>query len=146
MKKILMLSLCALLASPAFAADDPVAARQTIFKQFKKDAAAMGKMVKGDAFNKDEFSKLAAHLDEIAQQPWQHFPAGTASGQAKRQTDAKPEIWSKAADWTKAVDRFKAETGKLKQVAANGDVASIKNQFGAVQKTCKSCHDGFRKD
>jgi len=146
MKKILMLSLCAVLASPTFAADDPVVARQTIFKQFKKDAAAMGKMVKADTFNKDEFSKLASHLDELAQQPWQHFPAGSASGQSKQKTDAKAEIWSKSADWTKAIDNLKAETTKLKQVAANGDVASIKIQFGAVQKTCKSCHDSFRKD
>lgn len=146
MKKTLMLSLCAVLASSAFAATDPVSARQDIFKQFKKDAAAMGKMVKSDAINKEEFSKLAAHLDEVAQQPWQHFPAGTASGQAARKTEAKAEIWSKPAEWTKAVDSFKAETGKLKQVAANGDAASIKNQFAAVQKTCKSCHDAFRKD
>jgi cytochrome c556 len=36
MKTTLMLSLCAVLASPAFAADDPVTARQAIFKQFKK--------------------------------------------------------------------------------------------------------------
>jgi cytochrome c556 len=146
MKTTLMLSLCALLASPAFAADDPVTARQAIFKQFKKDAAAMGKLVKADNFSKDEFSKLAMHLDAIAQQPWQHFPAGTASGKTSHETDAKAEIWSKSADWNKAVDNFKAETGKLKQVAANGDAANIKNQFGAVQKSCKSCHDAFRKD
>jgi cytochrome c556 len=113
-----MLSLCAVLASSAFAATDPVTARQDIFKQFKKDAGAMGKMVKSDAINKEEFSKLAAHLDEVAQQPWQHFPAGSASGQTAKKTDAKAEIWSKPADWTKAVDNFKAETAKLKQVAA----------------------------
>jgi cytochrome c556 len=146
MKKSLMLSLCAVLASPVFAATDPVSARQDIFKQFKKDAGAMGKMVKSDAISKEEFSKLAAHLDEVAQQPWQHFPAGTASGQASKKTDAKAEIWSKPTDWTKAVDGFKAETAKLKQVAAAGDTASIKNQFAAVQKSCKSCHDAFRKD
>jgi cytochrome c556 len=98
MKKTLMLSLCAVLASSAFAATDPVSARQDIFKQFKKDAGAMGKMVKSDAINKEEFSKLAAHLDEVAQQPWQHFPAGTASGQTAKKTEAKAEIWSKPAE------------------------------------------------
>ena len=59
---------------------------------------------------------------------------------------AKPEIWSKPADWQKAVDTHKAETAKLKQVAAAGDLSAIKAQFGAVQKTCKACHDAFRKD
>lgn len=146
MKQALMLGLCAVLASPVFAADDPVVARQTIFKQFKKDAAAMGKMVKADAINPAEFSQLAGHLDELAQQPWQHFPAGSAAGQSPQKTAAKAEIWSQPAEWTKAQDGFKAETAKLKQVAAAGDVASIKNQFAAVQQSCKRCHDAFRKD
>jgi cytochrome c556 len=74
------------------------------------------------------------------------FPGWQRQWQDQPKTDAKAEIWSKSADWNKAVDNFKAETGKLKQVAANGDAASIKNQFGAVQKSCKSCHDAFRKD
>ncbi|WP_293765542.1 cytochrome c [uncultured Aquitalea sp.] len=146
MKKILLFALLVLAAGQTFAAE-PVSARQNVFKQYKKDVGAMGKMAKGDvAYNKDEFARLASHLDELAQQPWQYFTPGTAAGKTAKETDAKPEIWSKPADWQKAVDTHKAETAKLKQVAATGDLSAIKAQFGAVQKTCKACHDAFRKD
>lgn len=147
MKKTLLLAtLASLLASQVFAAD-PVKARKEVFKQYKQTFGQMGKMTKGSTpFNKDDFAKLAAHLDALAQQPWQYFPAGTATGKTASETDAKPEIWSKPADWKKAIDTHKAETAKLKQTAASGDLGAIKVQFAAVQKTCKACHDSFRKD
>ncbi|AXT45664.1 MULTISPECIES: c-type cytochrome [Chromobacterium] len=142
MKKLLMLALAATLAGQAFAAD-PIAQRKDVFKQYKPVVGGMGKMVKGETpYNKDEFAKLAGELEALSQKPWQHFPAGSGTGK----TDAKPEIWSKPAEWQKAIDNHKAATAKLKQVAAGGDLGAIKVQFGATQKTCKACHDAFRKD
>ncbi len=143
MKKLLIAALsCTVLLSPAFAAD-PVAARKDVFSQYKKTIGAMAKTIKGETpYNKDEFAKLAAHMDTLAQQPWQHFPAGSNTGK----TDALPAIWSKPAEWKTAISNHQAETAKLKQVAASGDLDAIKAQFGATQKTCKACHDNFRKD
>jgi cytochrome c556 len=142
MKKWLLLALTALLTSQAFAAD-PVTERKEVFKQYKQTVGQMGKVVKGQSpYNKDEFAKLAAHLDMLAQQPWQYFPAGSDKGK----TDARPEIWTKPTEFQKDIDSHKAETAKLKQVADDGDLNAIKAQFGAVQKTCKACHDSFRQD
>ncbi|WP_440027794.1 c-type cytochrome [Chromobacterium amazonense] len=142
MKKMLVALLALLMASQAFAAD-PISQRKDVFKQYKPVVGAMGKMVKGDTpYNKDEFAKLATQLEQLSQQPWQYFPAGSNAGK----TDAKPEIWSKPADWQKAIDNHKAATAKLKQVALAGDLAAIKTQFGATQQTCKACHKDFRKD
>ncbi|MDC7703689.1 c-type cytochrome [Vogesella indigofera] len=143
MKQLLLTVLsCTVLLSPAFAAD-PVAQRQEVFKQYKQTVGTMAKTVKGETpYSKDEFAKLAAHLDALAQQPWQHFPAGSDKGK----TDARAEIWSKPQDWKAAIDKHKTETAKLKQTAAGGDLAAIKAQFGATQKTCKACHDSFRND
>lgn len=142
MKKMLMASLALLLAGQALAAD-PVSQRKDAFKQYKPVVGEMGKMVKGETpYNKDEFAKQAAKLEQLSQQPWQYFPAGSGAGK----TDAKPEIWSKPADWQKAIDNHKAATAKLKQVALTGDLAAIKAQFGATQQTCKACHKDFRKD
>ncbi|MDF0604879.1 cytochrome c [Neisseriaceae bacterium TC5R-5] len=140
MKKLLYVMLATLLAGSAFA--DSIKERQEIFKQYKPVVGNMGKMVKGEKpYNKDEFAKLASELEALSQKPWQHFPAGSNKGK----TEAKPEIWSKPTEWQQAIDNHKAATAKLKQVSANGDLAAIKVQFGATQKTCKACHDSFRQ-
>ena len=36
------------------------------------------------------------------------------------------------------------QAGKLNTVAASGDVAAVRAQFGEVGKACKNCHDNFR--
>lgn len=143
MKKLLLTALCCAALSPAFAAD-PIKARQDVFEQYKKTVGAMGKMVKGDtAFDQAEFAKLAAHMDELAQQPWQYFTPGSDKGK----TDAKPEIWSKPAEFKAAADKHKAEVAKLKATAAKASgINDVKVQFGAMQQTCKACHDQFRAD
>lgn len=143
MKKVLIAALsCLTLLSPAFAAD-PIAARKDVFEQYKKTFGAMGKTMKGETpYSKNEFAKLAAHLDELAQLPWQHFPQGSDKGK----TEARPEIWSKPDAWKTAISDHKAATAKLKQVATTDDMAAIKAQFGATQQTCKACHKSFRND
>ncbi len=143
MKKLLLAALCCTALTPAFAAD-PIKARQDVFEQYKKTVGAMGKMVKGDtAFDQAEFAKLAAHMDELAQQPWQYFTPGSDKGK----TDAKPEIWSKPTEFKAAADKHKAEVAKLKATAAKATgINDVKVQFGAMQQTCKACHDQFRAD
>ena len=41
---------------------------------------------------------------------------------------------------------FNKEANELAKVAASGDAAALKVQFGKVGETCKGCHDKFRKD
>ncbi|TCW31535.1 c-type cytochrome [Gulbenkiania mobilis] len=143
LKKTLLIALALACPLTALAATDPITARKEVFKQYKETVGPMGKMVKGDMpYNKDEFAKLATRLDTLAQQPWQHFTPGSDKGK----TDAKAEIWSKPAEFKQAVDTHKAEVAKLRQVAATGNLDQIRPQFGAVQKTCKACHDSFRSE
>ncbi|MFC3531317.1 c-type cytochrome [Vogesella facilis] len=143
MHKLLVIACCFATFNTALAAD-PITSRQEVFKQYKKTVGAMGKMVKGDtAFDQAEFAKLAAHMDELAQQPWQYFTPGSDKGK----TDAKPEIWSKPAEFKAAADKHKAEVAKMKAVAAQASgLNDVKAQFGAMQQTCKACHDQFRAD
>ena len=70
------------------------------------------------------------------------FPEGSGEGE----TRAKPEIWK---DWTKfegVIKAFNAETQKLAEVAAGGDMAAIGAQLGKVGDGCGSCHKPFRKE
>ena len=38
------------------------------------------------------------------------------------------------------------EVGKLNAAAKTGNLDQIKASFGEAAKTCKACHDHFRKD
>ena len=41
---------------------------------------------------------------------------------------------------------FNKEANELAKVAATGDAAALKVQFGKVGETCKGCHDKFRQE
>ncbi|TLD47356.1 MAG: Cytochrome c' [Accumulibacter sp.] len=38
------------------------------------------------------------------------------------------------------------EANELQKVAATGDAAAVKVQFGKTGESCKACHDKYRKD
>jgi cytochrome c556 len=41
--------------------------------------------------------------------------------------------------------KMEAETVKLAETAQTGNLDAIKTQLGETAKSCKSCHDAFRK-
>ncbi|SCK26366.1 cytochrome c [Vogesella sp. LIG4] len=143
MKKLFMLACCFAAFNTALAADQ-IAARKEVFEQYKKTMSAMGQMVKGDTpFSQADFAKLAAHLDELAQQPWQYFGPGSDKGK----TDARPEIWSQPAEFQSAIGKHKHAAQSLKQAATVArNIDDVKPAFIAIQQTCKSCHQQFRND
>ena len=60
------------------------------------------------------------------------------------ESDAREEIW---LDFKKFQDKHQAlgeQSAKLAEVAARGDEAAMKEQFGATAKTCKGCHEEYR--
>ena len=102
----------------------------------------IGAVVKGERpYNKDEVAHNAAVAAEMSKLPWDGFVSGTDKGD----TNAKPEIWSDAAKFKSASEKMEQEIGKLAEVAKGGDLNAIKAQFGATGKTCKGCHDDFKK-
>ena len=149
--RIVSTLLVALMATAAFSAHaatdtkDPIQARKAIFKEYKKTFGAMGGMIKGKTeYNQAEFAKLAAEMEALSKQPWSHFPAGSDKG---GKTEARAEIWSKPAEFKKAADEHQAAFAQLTKVAqAAKTLDDVKPAFGAAQKTCKSCHDSFKKD
>ncbi|MDO9215499.1 MAG: cytochrome c [Methylococcales bacterium] len=72
------------------------------------------------------------------------YGEGTDKGIGWQKSHLKPEFF-KDQDKAKEIGlSLNKEATKLAEVAATGDVAAIKAQFGEVGKTCKSCHDSFR--
>lgn len=83
----------------------------------------------------------AEFLQVLAQMSWDGFDPATATA---ANTRAKPEIYKDTAKFKAEVDEFQAEVTKLVSAARAGDQNAVRVAFGAVGKTCQSCHDAFR--
>lgn len=79
-------------------------------------------------------------LAVLAQLPWAAFGPGTEGG------DTKPEAWSDAAGFKKDQEEFLGSIEKLQVAAKSGDFDAFRVAFGNVGKSCKTCHDGYRKE
>lgn len=74
------------------------------------------------------------------------FGPGTDKEVGGEKTRVKPEFFQQPDKVKELAMNFNKEANELARVAAGGDVAAIKAQFGKTGGTCKACHDQFRKD
>ena len=86
------------------------------------------------------FFALVATLNHLQ---FSAFIDGTAKG---NDTRAKPQIWSNKDQWNAAVTRSQDDVAEVVAAGKSGNQDQIKAAVGAVGKSCKSCHDDFRKD
>lgn len=74
------------------------------------------------------------------------FSPGTEKDIGDQKTRVKPELFQQPERVKELMGNLARESNELAKVAATGDVAAIKAQFGKTGGTCKACHDEFRKD
>ena len=74
------------------------------------------------------------------------FGPGTEKDAGNEKTRVKPEFFQQPEKVRELAMAFNKEANELAKVAAGGDPAAIKAQFGKTGGTCKACHDAFRKD
>lgn len=76
------------------------------------------------------------------------FAPGTDKDIGEQKTRVRPELFmAQNQDKLREVAmNLSREANELARVAATGDVAAIKAQFGKTGAACKGCHDEFRKD
>ena len=99
------------------------------------------RMAKGEMpYDKATFLRNAEYLAVLSKLPKDGFIPGSDKGDTK----AKPEIWTKREQFKEANDRLENESARLAELAKGGNFDGIKEQFGKVQKTCKSCHEDFK--
>ena len=72
------------------------------------------------------------------------YPTGTHKGKGWKETRVKADFFKEQEEVGKIAVNFVQQANKLQQVAASGDQAAIKVQFGEVGKACKACHDKYR--
>ena len=96
-------------------------------------------------FNKDEVVKAANTIAAIANSGLGAlFAPGTEQGKGWHETAAKPELFKDGKRVGELAADFTQEANELAKVAAGGDAAAVKAQFGKLGKACKACHDEFK--
>lgn len=118
--------------------------RQSAFQVLGWNSARIKNNVEGQ-YNKEEVIKAANTIAAIANSGLGGlFPAGTETGKGWHETSTKPEFFKDTKKVAELAAEFSRESSELAKVAATGDVAAVKAQFGRVTRNCKACHDDFK--
>ena len=126
--------------------EDVVQYRQSVYTIIGWNFAPIGAMVKGEiAFDAAAVARHAQYVEMMSKAAPEGFSKGTGPDVVKN-TEAKPEIWTKWSEFETKMTNFQQEAAKLAEVAKAGKEADIKAQFGKTAETCKACHKEFRKD
>jgi cytochrome c556 len=141
-------ALLAPLASPAQQAPKPEALikwRQSAFQVVAWNSGRIKSSLDG-TYNKEQVVKAATVIAAIANSGLGGlFAPGTETGKGWHDTTVKPELATNGAHFAELGGEFAKESSELLRVASTGaDAAAVKEQFGKLQRTCKSCHDDFR--
>jgi len=96
-------------------------------------------------YNKDQVIQAANILHATADGGLGSlYTAGSEKGSGWRDTQTKPELFTEGDKVREVAMTFSKEANELVRVAATGDAAAVKIQFGKVGQACKGCHDKFR--
>lgn len=115
--------------------------RQAAMTLQAKYLGPIGAMVKGAApWDAAVVARNAAYLEVLTKMAWDGFDPSTAN----EKTRAKPEIYKEMDKFKALADTLQADTAKLAAAAKAGDQGAAKAAFGAVGKTCGTCHDTYR--
>jgi len=143
-------ALAGAVAAPAIAQQSPkpenlIKWRQSAFQVVAWNSGRIKASLDG-GYNKDQVLKSANVIAAIANSGLGSlFAAGTESGKGWHDTTAKADLFTNTAKFAELGGEFGKESNELVRVVSSGaDAAAVKDQFGKLQKTCKSCHDEFR--
>lgn len=124
--------------------EDAIKWRQSGYGFMAWNMARIKANVEG-TYNKDEVIKAANAIQMVANSGMGAlYLPGTDKGTGWEKTRAKPEIWTEKEKIGKAAMALAKESNEMVTVAALGDAAATKAQFGKLGSTCKGCHDDFK--
>lgn len=148
MKKIpalILLSAClALSACGGVDPDSPLGKRQALFKQMLRVSEDLGGMLRGRVtFDEQKFADNAIRLDQLARQPWQHFPQVRED---EHGSDARDEVWQRQERFQTLARELEAATGQLVTASASRPLQpqAMAPLVQKVEDACEACHKEFR--
>lgn len=132
------------LATAAFAAEDPVAVRQTLMDGNGSAAALAAGVMKDEVpYSPAVGNAVIGSFAATAAAFGSFFPEGSAGGDST----AAPKIWEDPAGFQSELEKF-ATAANAARAAAGKDGPADKAAFvAAVQPifdTCKTCHETYR--
>ncbi len=124
--------------------EDLVKQRKAALTLMGKYFGPIGAMVQNKVpYDAAIVTRNSGYLETLTKMPWDGFNASTAD---YKETRAKPEIFKETDKFNAAAEKMQAEIVKLAAAAKSGDQKAVGAQFGEVGKSCKGCHDAYRKD
>lgn len=136
----------ALTAVPAVSAHDGatgvVKERMDAMKAMGGAMKSLVAMMKGEKpFDAMAASSAGMTINEKASGMLKLFPKGSDDAVSR----AKPEVWTDWKGFEAATNALVAASDKLAKVDMDAAKADIMPLFAAVGKSCKGCHQTFRK-
>lgn len=123
--------------------EDAIKYRRAVFTVMSTHFGRVAAMANGKApFD----AKAAADNADIAliasKLPYAAFVPGSDKGE----TRAEPKIWTEMDKFRAAAAKMQDEMAKLDVAAKSGNLDAIKTAVGETGKSCKACHDAYRKE
>ena len=148
MKHLFLAAVATVVSLPAAAQfqkpEDAVKYRKAAFTVMAAHFTRIGAMVNGKApFDAKAAAANADVMAALAKLPFDAFGAGTDK---VGDTKSRPEVWTEGDKFRASTTKMMEEVAKLQTAAKGGKPDEIKAAFGATAKSCKACHDNFRKE
>jgi cytochrome c556 len=125
--------------------EDAIAFRQAGYKFMAWNMGRIKANTEGQ-YNKDEVIQAANAIQAIANSGMgKLYLPGTDKGTGFHETHVKPELFTDKEGVGKVAKAFNEAANEMAKVAATGDQAAVKAQFGKLGESCKGCHEKFRE-
>lgn len=127
-------------------AEDQIRWRQSAYQAMAWSMGRIKANLEG-TYNKDQVVQAANVIEALSKSGMGAlYQPGTDKGVGHRETNVKPEFFKEGDKVKDLAMAYGKEAGEMAKVAATGDVAAVKAQFGKLGESCKACHDKFRKE
>jgi cytochrome c556 len=123
--------------------EDAIKYRKSAFTVMATHFGRIGAVVQGKVpFDAKAVADNAQIVASMSMLPF----AGFVPGSDKGDTRAKPEIWTEMDKVKAGATKMQDAIAALNAAAKTGNLDQIKVAFGETGKTCKGCHDDYRKE
>lgn len=127
---------------PAYADEEAIKYRQSIYEAIGAQMSAMGSILKGNVPHKDDLPLLAEGISTLSEAVPDIFPEGSGEGP----TEALKAIWEEPDEFAGMIQDFQEAADNLAQQNPAQDMSGFAGAFQSLGRTCKACHDRFKAE
>jgi cytochrome c556 len=123
--------------------EDAIEYRKSVMTVIGHHFGSLATVVKEQTpYDRKAVEHNAMVIKTMAELPWD---AMMYPGSAKGHTTLKASALKEKDKFMREAQELESATQKLEETAADGDLSTVKAQFGIVAGVCKDCHSTFRK-